>query len=71
MSEQISRDFFERDNAEQQEFLKYTWCNTCMEVDLGMKNPVEYELDGTIYIEGNCLKCGDTVTTEIQLDDDE
>ena len=71
MSEQIVRDFFERAEDEQQEFLKFTWCNTCQAVDLGMKNPQEYEMDGIIYIEGECLKCGDKVTTELQDEDDE
>ena len=40
-----------------------------MEVDLGMKDPVEYELDGVVYIDGKCVKCGSTVTTEIADDD--
>lgn len=71
MSEHIVRDFFDRAEDEQKEFLKFTWCNTCQEVDLGMKNPREYEMDGTVYIEGDCLQCGDTVTTELQFDEDE
>ncbi|AJQ95891.1 hypothetical Protein YC6258_03855 [Gynuella sunshinyii YC6258] len=40
-----------------------------MEMDLGMVNPIEYELDGIIYVEGNCKKCGEKVVTE--LDDEE
>lgn len=71
MSKQIERDFYQRDAEEQQDFLKYTWCNQCQEVDLGMKNPVEYELNSTIYIEGDCLKCGSKVTTELQFEDDD
>jgi len=70
MSEHVARNFFERTEEEQTDFLKFTWCNTCQEVDLGMKDPEEYELEGTIYIEGSCLKCGDKVTTELQFDDE-
>jgi len=34
-----------------------------------MTDPVEYELDGKIAIEGKCKKCGNSVTTEIAPDD--
>lgn len=63
------RDFYQRDAEEQQAFLENTWCNTCMEMDLGMVEPKEYEKGGVIYIEGKCKKCGDTVTTEIADDE--
>lgn len=66
---QTERDFYQRDADEQQAFLDNTWCNTCMEMDLGMKNPREYEKDGVIYIDGECQKCGATVTTEIAEED--
>ncbi|TNC92175.1 MAG: hypothetical protein CSH36_05895 [Thalassolituus sp.] len=67
--ERIERDFYARDKDDQDAFLSQTWCNTCMEVDLGMKEPQEYELNGVVYIEGKCAKCGDLVTTEIADDD--
>jgi len=67
--ERTERDFYARDKADQEAFLTQTWCNNCMEVDLGMKDPVEYELDGVVYIDGKCVKCGSTVTTEIADDD--
>ena len=67
--ERIERDFYARDKDDQDAFLSQTWCNTCMEVDLGLKEPQEYELNGVVYIEGKCAKCGDLVTTEIADDD--
>ena len=67
--ERIERDFYARDKDDQDAFLSQTWCNTCMEVDLGMKEPQEYELNGVVYIEGKCAKCGDLVTAEIADDD--
>lgn len=65
----IERDFYQRDAEEQQAFLENTWCNRCMAMDLGMKEPNEYEKGGIVYIEGKCVKCGDTVTTEIADDE--
>ncbi len=69
MSERKERDFYARDAESQKEFLHYTWCNDCMAVDLGMTDPVEYESEGQIFIEGACKSCGATVTTELQDDD--
>lgn len=65
------RNFSARDDADQQDFLTQTWCNNCMEADLGMKEPSEYEIDGVIFIEGICNKCGETVVTEIADDSTE
>jgi len=65
------RDFYKRDPEEQAAFLEQTWCNNCLEVDLGMTDPVEYEQDGTIMIEGKCKKCGEPVITELADEDDE
>lgn len=67
--ERIARDFYARDKEDQEAFLTQTWCNDCMAVDLGMKEPEEYELNGVVYIEGKCAKCGSQVTTEIADDD--
>lgn len=68
MSKRQIRDFFQRDLAEQQAFQQYTWCDHCAAADLGMDNPVEYCLDGTVYVEGICRQCGHPVITEV--DDD-
>lgn len=69
--ERIPRDFYARDPEEQEAFLQNTWCNQCQEIDLGMTDPVEYELMTRIFIEGKCAKCGDVSITEVVEDDDE
>lgn len=69
MSDKKPRNFFERPESEQQEFLKHTWCNQCMEADLGMSDPVEYQLGNRIFIEGRCTKCGQPVVTELVEED--
>lgn len=69
MSERIERDFFARDAEEQKAFLEQTWCDTCMEANLGMGEPVEYELNETVFIEGKCNKCGEVIVTELTDED--
>ncbi len=69
MSEPVERDFSARDPEEQQAFLEQTWCEHCMEVNLGMEQPHEYEHNGTIFIEGKCKRCGNRVLTEITEED--
>lgn len=61
----VALDFFARDEEEQQDFLRQTWCNECMEMDLGMKNPIEYSTPDRVWIEGECVKCSSKVITEI------
>ena len=68
-SERIERDFNARDEEEKKAFLEQTWCNQCQEVNLGMVEPVEYEQNDTVFIEGKCTKCGGIILTE--LTDDE
>lgn len=68
--ERIARDFFARDPEEQHDLLQNTWCNNCQEVDLGMKNPVEYEFLERIFIDGECIKCGEVTTTEVVYEDE-
>ncbi|AEF54309.1 hypothetical protein [Marinomonas posidonica] len=67
----VARDFSARPLEEQQDFMTQTWCNQCMEVDLGMTDPQEFESQGRIWIEGNCVKCGEKTVTEIVEEDDE
>jgi hypothetical protein len=67
--ERVERDFYAREQEDQEAFLSQTWCNTCMEADLGMKDAKEYEQDGVIFVEGVCAKCGEPVCTEIADDD--
>jgi len=65
----VERDFFLRGVEEQKDFLSQTWCNTCMEVDLGMTNPKEFESASRLWIEGQCVKCNGTTITEIVEED--
>ena len=69
-AERIERDFYARDPEEQAAFLENTWCNQCQEVDLGMTDPEEYELDGRLFIEGKCAKCGSPSITEVVEEDE-
>jgi hypothetical protein len=64
------RNFYDRDPVEQQAFLHNTWCNRCEQVDLGMSDPVEFLLNDRLFIEGHCVVCTETVTTELVEDDD-
>ncbi|MAD46407.1 MAG: hypothetical protein CMI02_19230 [Oceanospirillaceae bacterium] len=66
--ERIERDFFARDKEDQQAFLTQTWCNQCMEADLGMVEPSEYEVNGVVFVEGKCARCGEPIVTEIADD---
>lgn len=67
----VQKDFFARPIEEQNDFLQMTWCNECMEMDLGMKNPQEFEAGERAWIEGECVKCGSKVVTELVFEDDE
>ncbi|MBM6550439.1 hypothetical protein [Marinomonas ostreistagni] len=67
----VAKDFFARPVEEQNDFLSQTWCNQCQEMDLGMKNPKEFETSSRFWIEGECVKCGSPVVTEIQYEDEE
>ena len=42
-----------------------TWCENCRLPDLGIENPMEFEEDGHVFIEGQCRICGRRLTTEI------
>lgn len=66
-----ARDFSARPVEEQNDFLSQTWCNHCMEVDLGMVNPKEFESKDRVWIEGECVKCGQSTITEIVEGDEE
>lgn len=65
------RNFYDRDAEAQTAFLDNTWCNRCQQVDLGMSDPVEFVLNGRLFIEGQCRACGETVTTELVEEDDD
>jgi RNase P subunit RPR2 len=61
----LSRNFQLRSQQEQNWLLKNTWCDNCNEADIGMKNPIEFEESGIVFVEGQCLRCGKTVRSEI------
>jgi len=67
--ERIERNFELRDAEEKKAFLEQTWCDQCQEVNLGMVEPEEYELNEIIFIEGKCAKCGHVILTEITEDE--
>lgn len=68
-SERIARDFNARDEDEKKAFLEQTWCDHCQEVNLGMVDPVEYEQNEIVFIEGKCAKCGTVILTELTEDE--
>lgn len=37
----------------------------CQQADLGLLNPIEYETDGQIFIEGKCKICSTIVVSNI------
>ena len=59
------RDFSIRDEDERDILLSETWCHFCNDSDLGMVEPYEYEANGTIFLEGKCAECGNTIVSEI------
>jgi hypothetical protein len=42
-----------------------TWCDVCQQADLGLTEPVEYEEDGAIFVEGRCAKCENIIKSRI------
>ncbi len=60
------RDFNAREAGEQAWLRQNTWCDECQAADLGMRDPIEYEEEGLVYVEGTCLRCGSRVVSEIQ-----
>jgi hypothetical protein len=59
----IVRDFLARTSPEQQWLCENSWCASCAEADLGIDEPVEYEEDGQVFLEGRCRACGVLVCT--------
>ena len=59
------RDFAERSLLEREWLLKHTWCDRCEKADLGMRDPLESEIDGQVVVEGSCVKCGDSIRSAV------
>ena len=65
----IPRDFSKRGAVEQKSILEDTWCDACKEADLGMTNPVEFEENGKVTVEGNCARCGGPIRTTLIIEE--
>jgi hypothetical protein len=63
------RDFSKRSPSEQKLILEDTWCNACHKADLGMLDPVEFEQDSKVIVEGVCTNCGGPVRTTVVVKD--
>lgn len=59
------RDFAARPPEERAWMLENTWCDACNEADLGMNEPREYEEDGRVLVEGQCLRCLGDILVEV------
>lgn len=63
--EKKERDFSGRPYPEQEWMLEHTWCANCNLADLGLIQPIEFEEDGKVFLEGLCRKCKNRVVSEI------
>lgn len=61
----IERNFRSRPESEQAWLCEHTWCDNCRSADIGMSDPVEYEEDGVVRVEGRCLQCAMRVVSEV------
>lgn len=64
MAKQI-KDFSRRPVEERATLVSVSWCDVCEKEDLGIHQPVEYEENGKLYIEGCCPRCGGPVLSEV------
>jgi hypothetical protein len=61
----LMRNFYQRGSSERSWMIESTWCGTCRLHDLGLENPVEFEEEGRVYVEGHCRICGETTLAEV------
>lgn len=61
----VERDFFARNQIEQELICENTWCDACDEADISLQSPVEIEEGGTVCAEGDCARCRGRVVTSI------
>lgn len=59
------RDFYDRPLDERRWLENETWCDSCLQPDLGLVEPHEYEENGAVFIEGKCRTCGGRVASKI------
>ena len=63
--DRISRDFSSRDEWDQLDLVSVMWCDYCGRDNVGIDEPDEYEVNGVVYLEGECRECGQTVVATI------
>lgn len=61
----FARDFKLRNEWQREQLLAQVWCDYCGAGDLGVEEPYEYEVNGVIYLEGLCAKCGREVVSTV------
>jgi hypothetical protein len=59
------REFTARPEIERNLIMENTWCDICQKVDIGFSEPVEFEENGIIFVEGKCRRCGKRVVSEV------
>ena len=62
-------DFTRRTATERQWLINNTWCPQCQKPELGLLNPIEFEDNERIFLEGTCVLCGGIVYSEILADE--
>ncbi|PRC94543.1 hypothetical protein [Solimicrobium silvestre] len=63
-----NRNFCNRSENEQIWMMKNTWCDKCNAADFGLKDPIEYEENGKIIVEGKCSICSSIVLNEVLVE---
>lgn len=59
----ITRNFSDRGAEEQNWLVSNTWCDYCAKADVGLTQPIEYEENGQVFVEGKCARCGQRVVS--------
>ena len=66
MKKSMRRTFAERDDLDRDRLIADSWCDYCEKADLGLEEPCEYVINGTIFLEGRCVQCGHDVVSIIE-----
>ncbi len=61
----IKRNFQTRESSEQEWLINNNYCDYCKKADTGIVSPIEYEINGKIFVEGFCKVCGNICISEI------
>jgi hypothetical protein len=65
MSVAKPKAFQERDEEERDELIAQVWCDTCGGPVRSLDEPVEYQGNGLVLLEGRCPECGEMVIMEL------